>query len=73
LTEEADTSLVRPEQTVGELEQNTLAYTGGAEEDARLSGRQGEGDVAENRRACEGDGDIAEGYDRNLIRGRAQS
>ena len=71
--EEADASLVGLEQSVAELEQNALADAGGAEKDARFPGRDGEGDVVENRRTIEGDGDIAEGNDGTLVRGRIQA
>src|ERR1017187_8999068 len=42
-------------------EQDALADAGGAEENARLSRRQGKCDVLQNRRSVEGDGDIAKG------------
>src|ERR1035441_3486484 len=60
-TEELYASLVGAEQSIAELEQDALADAGGAEENARLSRRQGKCDVLQNRRSVEGDGDIAKG------------
>jgi hypothetical protein len=62
--EEQDAALVGAQQAVGQLEQDALAHAGGAEQNARLSRRNGEADVFEHRRAVEGDGDVAKDDDR---------
>jgi hypothetical protein len=62
--EEQDTAPVGAEQPVDQLEHDALAYPGGTEQNARLSRRHGEADVIENRRAVEGDGDMAKDDDR---------
>jgi len=68
--EEQDAAFIGAQQAVGELEQDALAYASRAEQDASLSGRDGEADVLQHRRAIEGDGDVAKDHHRAGIRGR---
>jgi len=72
LAEELDASLVGPNQTIDQLEQDALAYPGGPKQNARLTRRQGEADLLKNRLAVEGDRDIAEGDDGTGIRGQSR-
>jgi len=69
LAEEQDASLVRAQQSIDELEQDTLAHAGGAKQNARLTGSNGEADVLKNGRAFETDGDVVKRDDRRRIRG----
>ena len=52
------------EQSVDQLEQDALAHAGRAEQNARLARRDGEGDVLQDRRPVEGDGDVAKDHNR---------
>ena len=59
---EQNAALIGAQEAVGELEQDALSHTGGAEQDAGLTGGNGEADVFQNGRAVEGDGDIAKDH-----------
>jgi hypothetical protein len=62
--EEQDAARIGAQEAVGELEQDALSHAGGPEQDAGLTGGNGEADVFQHRRAVEGDGDIAKDHHR---------
>ena len=69
LAEEQNAALVGAQQAIDQLEQDALADSGGAEQDARLTRRNGQADVQKNRRAIKTQAHILEGDNRRGIRG----
>ena len=67
-TKEHDAAGLGTNEPDDELEEDALAYPGGPEQHACLTGRYGKGDAAKNGRAVEGKGDVVQGDDRTFLR-----